>query len=45
MPVPTITAASQSAMRQSKPRSKRSNVNGPGAMKKTKIQMGQCASR
>ena len=33
------------AILMSNPRSNRSNVNGPGAMKKTKIQMGQCARR
>ena len=38
-------APSHSAIRRSKPRSNRSNVSGPGAMKNTKIQIGQCASR
>jgi hypothetical protein len=33
------------AMRESKPRSNKSNVSGPGAMKNTKIQMGQWANR
>jgi hypothetical protein len=41
MPVPTRTAESQNAILQSKPRSKRSNVSGPGAIKNTKIQIGQ----
>ena len=42
---PTSTAPSQSAIRASKPRSNRSNVSGPGAMKKTKIQIGQWLKR
>src|SRR5271163_1572960 len=33
------------SLRWSKPRSNRSNVEGPGAMKKTNIQMGQWARR
>jgi hypothetical protein len=45
MPVATSTTVSQSAMRASNPLSNRSNVSGPGAMKNTQIQMGQCASR
>jgi hypothetical protein len=40
-----MTVPSQIAMRLSKPLSKRSNVNGPGAMKNTKIQMGQWLTR
>ena len=45
MPVPTSTTVSQSAIRLSKPCAKRSKVSGPGAMKNTQIQIGQCASR
>src|SRR5687767_2709269 len=45
MPVPTSTTPSHVAMRRSNPRSNRSNVNGPGAMKNTQIQIGQCATR
>ena len=41
IPVATSTATSQSAIRASKPRSNRSKVSGPGAMKNTKIQIGQ----
>jgi hypothetical protein len=33
--------ANHVAIRASKPRSNKSNVNGPGAMKNTKIQIGQ----
>jgi len=45
MPVPMSTAASHRAIRESKPRSNRSSVNGPGAMKNTKIQIGQWLNR
>ena len=45
MPVATSTTASQSAIRVSNPCAKRSKVSGPGAMKNTKIQIGQCANR
>src|SRR5580658_11228710 len=37
--------ASHTSLRRSKPRWNRSKVDGPGAMKKTKIQIGQWASR
>jgi hypothetical protein len=37
--------ASQMAMRLSNPRSNRSKVSGPGAMKNTKIQIGQWRNR
>jgi len=36
---------SHSAIRVSNPRSKRSKVSGPGAMKKTNIQIGQWLNR
>jgi len=45
MPVPMSTTPSHTAIRESKPRSKRSRVSGPGAMKKTKIQIGQWLNR
>ena len=45
MAVPTSTTPSQSTIQRLKPLSKRLNVIGPGAMKKTKIQIGQCARR
>ena len=45
MPVPISTTESHAAMRQSKPCSNKSKVKGPGAMKKTQIQMGQWARR
>ncbi len=45
MPVPTSTTVSHSAIRVSKPFAKRSKVSGPGAMKNTQIQIGQCANR
>jgi hypothetical protein len=41
MPVPTSTSVNQAAIRRSKPLAKKSNVSGPGAMKNTKIQIGQ----
>src|SRR5580658_6024899 len=37
--------ASHTSLRRSKPRWNRSKVDGPGAMKKTKIQIGQWANR
>ena len=40
-PVPASTMPSQVTIRASNPRSNRSKVSGPGAMKKTKIQIGQ----
>ena len=40
-PVPISTAAIQAAMRALKPCSNSVNVIGPGAMKNTKIQIGQ----
>src|ERR1700677_4777208 len=45
MPVPSITRPSQINLRRSNPCSNSSNVDGPGARKKTKIQMGQWARR
>jgi len=45
MPVPTITIASHNSVRRSGPWANKSNVTGPGAMKKTQIQIGQCARR
>ena len=45
MPVAMSTADSQSAIRASNPLAKRSKVSGPGAMKNTQIQIGQCANR
>ncbi len=45
MPVPTRTTASQSIIGGVGPFANRSNVIGPGAMKNTQIQIGQCASR
>src|ERR1017187_2411692 len=44
MPEPSKTAPSHAAIRTSNPRSNKSNVRGPGTMKNTKIQIGQCAS-
>jgi len=41
MPVATTTIDSHVSNRASNPRSNKSNVSGPGAMKKTKIQIGQ----
>jgi hypothetical protein len=45
MPVPTSTVPSHSSMPGLKPFSKSRNVIGPGAMKKTKIQIGQWLKR
>jgi len=45
MPVPISTIAIQAIMRRSNPCSNSVNVIGPGAMKKTKIQIGQWFSR
>ena len=44
-PVPISTIASHASMRGVGPCANRPKVIGPGAMKKTKIQIGQCASR
>ncbi len=44
MPVPAITTTSHAMLRALGPCSKRSNVSGPGARKKTQIQIGQCAT-
>jgi hypothetical protein len=40
-PVTTRTTEIQAAMRRSKPCANKSNVSGPGAMKKVQIQIGQ----
>src|SRR5436190_21881249 len=45
MPVPSRTVDSQRSICRLKPCSKSVNVIGPGAMKKTKIQIGQWFSR
>ena len=45
MPVANITTASHNSLRRSKPCSNRSKVQGPGEIKNTKIQIGQCATR
>src|ERR1035438_9608742 len=43
MPVPTRTASNQAVLTRPNPWANRLNVSGPGARKKTQIQMGQCA--
>ena len=45
MPVPMSTAVSHASIVRSGPWAKRLKVMGPGAMKNTQIQIGQCDRR